>query len=277
MNTSPLDPLPIPDDPPMIGTEGLTRTFRGPDGVDIRAVRDVDLTVHSGERVAILGPNGAGKSTLMRMLSTLLPPSHGSARVAGHDVTTAGHAVRSAIGFVGQGSSAGQAQRVRDEVLTQARIYGAGRTEAKRRTHEILEVLDLAHLANRRSSALSGGQRRRLDLALGLVHGPQLLFLDEPTTGLDPQNRANLWEHLSSIRQQSSMTLVVTTHYLEEADAATDRIVVIDHGQVIADGTPADLKHRHGGGRDATLDDVFLALTGRGLRDGATQQKEATP
>lgn len=262
----------------MIQTKALSRTFAGPDRTAVHAIRDVDLAIDSGESVAILGPNGAGKSTLMRMLSTLLPPTSGRATVAGHDVVTASHAVRSVLGYVGQGSSAGQAQRVRDEIMTQARIYGAGRAQAQHRAREMLDVLELSHLAKRRTATLSGGQRRRLDLALGLVHSPRLLFLDEPTTGLDPQNRANLWEHIRTIREQTGMTLVVTTHYLEEADSAADRIVVVDHGRLIADGTPADLKRLHGGREGATLDDAFLALTGRSLRDADTAlSATATP
>ena len=259
----------------MIQTKALSRTFAGPDRSVVHAIRDVDFAVDSGESVAILGPNGAGKSTLMRMLSTLLPPTGGRATVAGHDVVTGSHAVRSVLGYVGQGSSGGQAQRVCDEVTTQARIYGAGRAQAQHRAREMLDILELSHLAKRRTATLSGGQRRRLDLALGLVHSPRLLFLDEPTTGLDPQNRASLWEHIRTIREQTGMTLVVTTHYLEEADSAADRIVVVDHGRLIADGTSADLKRMHGGREGATLDDVFLALTGRSLRDAGTAPSAA--
>ncbi|MEV5890633.1 ATP-binding cassette domain-containing protein [Nonomuraea fuscirosea] len=233
----------------MISTAHLSRTFRAPGGEEVRAVRSIDLSVAHGETVAVLGPNGAGKSTLMRMLSTLLPPTGGAARVAGFDVRTQAPQVRERIGYVGQGNGAGHTQRAVDEVVTQGRIYGLGRAAARARAAELLAALGLDQLARRRTQAMSGGQRRRLDLAIGLVHLPELLFLDEPTTGLDPQNRDNLWEHIVGMRRRGGTTVVFSTHYLEEADRQADRIVVVDHGRVIADGTPARLKQRHAGDR----------------------------
>lgn len=225
----------------MIRTEGLSKRFeQGKNTID--AVVDVDLDVAEGELVALLGPNGAGKSTTLRMLTTLLPPTAGRAEVAGFDVTADRDEVRRRIGYVGQGSGAGHNQRVRDELVTQGRCYGMTKPASDVRADELLEALDLADLATRKVSTLSGGQRRRLDIALGLVHRPPLLFLDEPTTGMDPQSRANLWEHILRLRESMGTTIVLTTHYLEEADAMAGRVIVIDRGTVIADDTASALK-----------------------------------
>ena len=225
----------------MIHTEGLTRHFPTKDGT-VEAVTDLDLDVGEGELVALLGPNGAGKSTTMRLLTTLLTPTAGRAEVVGRDVVADAAGVRRRIGYVGQGNGAAHSQRVRDELVTQGRAYGLGKDERRRRADELLEALDLAGLADRAANSLSGGQRRRLDVALGLVHRPTLLFLDEPSTGLDPQSRANLWEHILRLRREHGMTIVLTTHYLDEADAMAERVVVIDHGVMIADDTADRLK-----------------------------------
>lgn len=246
----------------MIKTDKLSRSFRAPDGEEVLAVKSVDFSVAQGETVAVLGPNGAGKSTLMRMLSTLLPPTSGSATVAGFDVTTQSSQVRESIGYVGQGNGAGHTQRAIDEIVTQGRIYGLSRAAARARATELLSILGLEQLEKRKNQEMSGGQRRRLDLAIGLVNLPPLLFLDEPTTGLDPQNRANLWDHVVQTREKTGMTIVFTTHYLEEADQAADRIVIIDHGRIIADGTPTLLKQQHVGDR-MTLDTPDLASAER--------------
>ncbi|WFR72004.1 ATP-binding cassette domain-containing protein [Prescottella defluvii] len=225
----------------MIHTEGLTKRFKqGKNTVD--AVVDVELDVAEGELVALLGPDGAGKSTTLRMLTTLLAPTSGRASIAGFDVTTDRDEVRRRIGYVGQGSGAGHDQRVRDELVTQGLCYDMAKAASVARADELLEALDLADLATRKVSTLSGGQRRRLDIALGLVHRPPLLFLDEPTTGMDPQSRANLWEHILRLRAQMGTTIVLTTHYLEEADAMAERVIVIDRGTVIADDTASALK-----------------------------------
>ncbi len=178
----------------------------------------------------------------MRMLGTLIAPTSGTAVVAGHDVVTESAQVRRRIGYVGQGNGAGHSQRVGDELYCQGVIYGLDRAAARRRTAELVENLDLGELVSRKVSALSGGQRRRLDVAMGLVHAPSLLFLDEPTTGLDPQNRANLWEHIQWMRAEHEMTILLTTHYLDEADSMAERLVVVDHGEVIADDTADALK-----------------------------------
>jgi ABC-2 type transport system ATP-binding protein len=318
----------------VIRTRDLTKDFVVNRSNTVHAVRGISLDIEGGELVAVLGPNGAGKTTMIRMLTTLLEPTAGSATVAGHDVVTESATVRSLIGYVGQGNGAGHMQRATDELYSQGLIYGLDRRAARRRAGELLEALDLTALATRKVSSLSGGQRRRLDVAMGLVHQPNLLFLDEPSTGLDPHNRANLWDHILQMRQNAvvPMTIMLTTHYLDEADSMAGRVVVVDHGEVIADDTAEALKadlagdrvvvglddaarvgelaaliERMPGGRDVvvdggtatgrvadgartlpvllreadragltvataqlhrpTLDDVFLSLTGRSLRE----------
>ena len=225
----------------MIRTRGLTKDFARGDRT-VHAVQGLDLDIAAGELVAVLGPNGAGKSTSMRMLTTLIAPTAGRAEVGGHDVVTEAAAVRRTIGYVGQGNGAGHNQRVRDELRTQGAVFGLDRHTARRRADELLEALDLTALAGRKVSSLSGGQRRRLDVAIGLVHAPLILFLDEPSTGLDPQNRANLWSHVLRMRAEHAMTVVLTTHYMDEADAMAERVVVVDHGRIIADDTADRLK-----------------------------------
>ena len=225
----------------MVRTNGLTRHFTAKKEI-VEAVRGIDLTVERGELVALLGPNGAGKSTTLRMLTTLIPPTAGSAVVAGHDVVSDPRAVRRRIGYIGQGNGAAHSQRGRDELVSQGRSYGLSRADARSRAAELIESLDLTAVADRNVSTLSGGQRRRLDIAMGLIHAPDLLFLDEPSTGLDPQNRANLQEHVLELRERYGTTIVITTHYLDEADAIAERVVVVDHGKIIADDTPARLK-----------------------------------
>ncbi|WP_369372392.1 ATP-binding cassette domain-containing protein [Promicromonospora sp. Populi] len=228
----------------MIRTRALTKDFVVSRTNTVHAVRGISLDVEPGELVAVLGPNGAGKTTTLRMLTTLIPPTSGTAEVAGYDVVTHPDRVRSAIGYVGQGGAGGAAQHVRDELVTQGEIYGLDRRTARARAAELLEALDLTEQGDRKVDSLSGGQRRRLDVAVGLVHEPSLLFLDEPSTGLDPHNRANLWEHILRMRTAAStpMTIVLTTHYLDEADTFAERVIVVDHGQVIADNTADALK-----------------------------------
>ena len=235
----------------MIHTRSLTKDFVVNKTNTVHAVRGITLNVEPGELVAVLGPNGAGKSTTMRMLTTLIAPTAGSATVAGHDVVAESAQVRRLIGYVGQGNGAGHNQRVGDELYSQGLIYGLDRRTAKRRAAELLDALDLGDLGSRKVSSLSGGQRRRLDVAMGLVHSPSLLFLDEPSTGLDPQNRANLWEHILQMRANAStpMTIMLTTHYLDEADSMAGRVVVVDHGEVIADDTAEALKAELAGDR----------------------------
>ncbi|MBV2363710.1 ATP-binding cassette domain-containing protein [Streptomonospora nanhaiensis] len=230
----------------MIHTRDLTRSFTTKSGT-VQAVRGLNLDVEAGELVAFLGPNGAGKSTSLRMLTTLLAPTSGSATVAGHDVVADPHGVRRRIGYVGQGHGAGYGQRLGEELVTQGRLYGLTRAEARTRAARLMADLELEGLEKRHTSQLSGGQRRRLDIAMGLIHRPDLLFLDEPSTGLDPHSRANLWAHIARLRDDYGTTIFLTTHYLDEADTTAERVVVIDHGTVIADGTPDDLKGKVAG------------------------------
>jgi ABC-2 type transport system ATP-binding protein len=225
----------------MIRARGLTRHFTVKKET-AEAVRGLDLQVDTGELVALLGPNGAGKSTTLRMLTTLIAPTSGTAEVAGYDITADQRAVRSRIGYIGQGNGAGQSQRGRDELISQGRCYGMTISAARARANELIASLDLEGVADRVVSSLSGGQRRRLDIAMGLIHSPEVLFLDEPSTGLDPQNRANLQEHILKLRADHGTTVVLTTHYLDEADSMAERVIVIDHGRVIADDSPARLK-----------------------------------
>ncbi|MFF3445119.1 ATP-binding cassette domain-containing protein [Streptosporangium sp. NPDC002721] len=232
----------------MITTRGLTRSFHV-GGQQVDAVRGVDIDVSAGECVTLLGPNGAGKTTSFRMLTTLLRPTSGTATVAGCDLLADPASVRRNIGYVAQGGGTSGEYTVFEEIELQGRLYGLSKAEARRRGGEVLEQLELTGLEKRLVSTLSGGQRRRLDVALGLVHSPQVVFLDEPTSGLDPQSRAALWKRLHMLRTELGTTVFVTTHYLEEADAFSDRVLIIDHGQIIAEGTPEALKAKVTGHR----------------------------
>ncbi|GGK35521.1 ABC transporter [Pilimelia terevasa] len=321
----------------MIRARGLVQTFKSRQGrekTEVRAVDGVDLDVAEGEIVGFLGPNGAGKTTTLRMLTTLLRPTAGEATVAGYDVATQSKDVRRAIGYVSQSGATGSVARAGDEVIDHGMLYGMSQAEARQRGQELFSQFELDGMWTRQPKTLSGGQRRRLDIVMGLIHVPRLVFLDEPTTGLDPQARANLWTHISNLRDQRGTTVFITTHYLDEADALSDRIIVIDHGKIVAADTPENLKSqvagdsvdlevadiaqapvvakaldaltedgdrvvvdgRHVRGRirragtavpgllrdltqadvelnsievrRPTLDDVFLALTGRSLREG---------
>ncbi|MFF5936713.1 ABC transporter ATP-binding protein [Streptomyces sp. NPDC012508] len=245
---------------PIISTAGLARTFQTKNG-PVEAVRGIDLTVRPGEILGLLGPNGAGKTTTLRMLTTLLPPTGGVATVAGHDLLADPAAVRQRIGYVAQAGGVDPQETVRSELVIQGRLYRLSRTDAAARAEELARELGLTDLLDRSTAALSGGQRRRLDIALGLTHRPGVLFLDEPTTGLDPGSRADLWALVRRLRDEHGTTVVLTTHYLDEADALADRLVIVDKGVVIAEGTPAALKAEHG---VTTLQDAFLAITGRG-------------
>jgi ABC-2 type transport system ATP-binding protein len=322
----------------MIEARGLARTFRTRTGT-VEAVRGIDLDVGVGEIVGLLGPNGAGKTTTQRMLATLLLPTAGEATVAGCDLRRDPVGVRRQLGYVSQGGGTNPAAKVDEELVTQAQLYGVSRAVAAERAVALREVLDLGDLGGRTIKTLSGGQRRRLDVALGLVHEPKLVFLDEPSTGLDPHTRANLWGHIRALRDRNRVTILLTTHYLDEADALCDRIMIIDHGKIVAVGTPGELKRRiagdlvtfelddtaraiellraRGDARDVTpverglrvtvdhgeaqalplmraldeagiavgalsirhpsLDDVFLTLTGRSLRDDTPRANGEVP
>ena len=229
----------------MISAVGLAKTFKTRRG-EVEAVRGVDLEVKAGEIVGFLGPNGAGKTTTLRMLTTLLEPTAGTAIVAGADLRREPVEVRRRIGYVGQGGGTDGACTVAEELVTQAELYRIGAAEARERSQKLLAQLELAGLEERYIKTLSGGQKRRLDIALGLVHAPGLVFLDEPTTGLDPQSRANLWDHIRGL-SDGGTTVFLTTHYLEEADALCDRLMIMDHGQIVAAGTPRALKQQVAG------------------------------
>ena len=234
----------------MIEARGLAKRFRTRAGV-VDAVRHVDIDVRPGEVVGFLGPNGAGKTTTLRMLTTLLAPNTGHATVAGHDLRREPVAVRRRIGYVPQRGSTSPQALVGEELIDHGRLHGSSRGEVQRRGRALLSELDLEGTWERPTGTLSGGQRRRLDIALGLINQPPLLFLDEPTTGLDPQSRANLWGHIRELRDVRGVTVFITTHYLEEADALCDRILVIDHGEIVAEGSPAQLKASLSGERVA--------------------------
>ncbi|WP_312007163.1 ATP-binding cassette domain-containing protein [Nocardioides alcanivorans] len=192
--------------------------------------------------VGFLGPNGAGKTTTLRMLTTLLKPTEGTARVAGFDVATQAQDVRRSIGYVSQAGSTFSSAIAGDEVMDHGMLYGMSRRDAERKGKELFEQLDLPGLWRRMPKNMSGGQKRRLDIAMGLIHEPNLVFLDEPTTGLDPQARANLWEHIAGLRARQGVTVFLTTHYLDEADHLADRIVIIDKGRIVASDTADNLK-----------------------------------
>jgi ABC-2 type transport system ATP-binding protein len=230
----------------VIHARGLARTFRKRKQ-EVHAVVGVDLDVAAGEIVGFLGPNGAGKTTTLRMLTTLLEPTAGTATVAGCDLRADPVGVRRRIGYVSQSGSTAPEARAGEEVVDHARLYGMSTADATARGKQLFRELDLDGLWERQPKTLSGGQRRRLDIAVGLIHIPELVFLDEPTTGLDPQARANLWTHIRALREERGTTVFLTTHYLDEADALCDRILVIDHGAIVASGTPDELKSQVGG------------------------------
>jgi ABC-2 type transport system ATP-binding protein len=231
---------------PIIEAHGLARTFQVHNHT-VQAVRGVDMTVAAGEIVGFLGPNGAGKTTTLRMLTTLLTPTAGTATIAGHDLLRDPGGVRRQLGYVAQSGGTDPQSLVIEELILQARLYRIGRAEAARRTDVLAEQFDLGAVLRRPVRTLSGGQRRRLDLAMGLVHQPPLVFLDEPTSGLDPQSRSNLWEHVRRMREDLGVTVFLTTHYLDEADALCDRLLVIDQGRIVGEGTPEALKRRISG------------------------------
>jgi ABC-2 type transport system ATP-binding protein len=221
-----------------IVAEQLVREFKkGP-----RAVDGIDLRVAPGEIYGFLGPNGAGKSTTVLMLTTLLPPTAGSARVAGHDVLKEGPKVRKAIGAALQEAALDPLLTGREHLRLQMAMHGIGGEERKRRSDELLDRVGLTEAADRKVQGYSGGMKRRLDLALALVHRPRVLFLDEPTTGLDPQSRAALWKEVGRLSREEGVTVFLTTQYLEEADVLADRVGIIDRGRIVAEGTPDQLK-----------------------------------
>jgi ABC-2 type transport system ATP-binding protein len=224
----------------VISVRQLRRVFKSRQST-VEAVAGIDLEVYAGEIFGFLGPNGAGKTTTLRMLATLLPLTSGDATVAGQDLRRHPGEVRRRIGYVGQRGGADPEITGRSELIFEARLYGVSPAEARLRAAELIETLELESCADRKVSTYSGGQKRRLDVGVGLVHRPQLLFLDEPTTGLDPQSRARMWDEVRQLRDEGT-TVFLTTHYLEEADALCNRVAIIDHGKIVAEGTPDELK-----------------------------------
>jgi ABC-2 type transport system ATP-binding protein len=233
----------------MIETRGLRKSFRSRQGRAkkvVEAVRGVDLDVAAGEIFGFLGPNGAGKTTTLRMLATLIEPDGGTATIAGADLLREPGEVRRRIGYVAQGGSTWDDSTAREELVHQARLYGIGKAEATARAARVLEAFQLSEYADRRCKTYSGGQRRRVDIALGIIHEPKVVFLDEPTSGLDPQSRAHMWDEIRRLRGDG-MTVFITTHYLDEADALCDRLSIMDYGEIVASGTPASLKREISG------------------------------
>jgi ABC-2 type transport system ATP-binding protein len=249
------------DRPLAVEARGLVKTYD-----DVEAVRGVDLHVKAGEVFGFLGPNGAGKSTTVKMLTTLLTITAGSASVAGVDVASDPDEVRRRIGVALQEAGLDPRQDGRELLVLQARLFGMSPAEAAERAKELLALVELEDAADRRIKTYSGGMKRRLDLASALVHRPDVLFLDEPTTGLDPSSRLTIWDEVRRINEQGT-TVFLTTQYLEEADALCDRLAIIDGGRIVREGTPASLKaelrERLGLDADPSLDDVFLDATGR--------------
>ncbi|MFI1995168.1 ABC transporter ATP-binding protein [Actinoplanes sp. NPDC020271] len=227
---------------PAVSVAGLRKTFGTTTVLD-----DIDLTVTEGTVFALLGPNGAGKTTMVRILATLLPPDGGSIRVAGHDLARDPDGVRASIGLTGQFAAVDRLLTVGENLRLMAALHRLGKIEGKRRVDELIERFDLAESANKPVSLLSGGQQRRLDLAMTLVGNPRLIFLDEPTTGLDPRSRHTMWQIVRGLVAEG-VTVFLTTQYLDEADELADRIAVLDHGRIVVEGTPDELKRRIPGG-----------------------------
>jgi ABC-2 type transport system ATP-binding protein len=257
-------------------TEGLVKHYEGRDGA-VEAVRGVNLDVRRGEIFGFLGPNGAGKSTTVRMLTTLLTITGGRAEVAGVDVVAEPDAARTRMGVALQEAGLDPRQTGRELLDLHGRLFGLSKERAAERANELLDLVDLNEAADRVLKGYSGGMQRRLDLAAALVHEPEVLFLDEPTTGLDPASRLTIWEELRRINQHGT-TIFLTTQYLEEADQLCERIAIIDEGRIVREGTPGrlkdELRDRRGDGADPTLDDVFLDATGRTRERGEGEVQE---
>jgi ABC-2 type transport system ATP-binding protein len=242
----------------MIETIGLRKTFRtgrGRKAATVEAVRGVDLMVGKGEIFGFLGPNGAGKTSTLRMLATLIEPDGGTATIAGADLRRDPGEVRRVVGYVAQGGCTWGEVSAREELVLHARMHGIGKSEALRRAATALEAFELTEFADRLCKTYSGGQRRRVDIAMGVIHAPLVLFLDEPTTGLDPQSRNHVWNEVRRLRTEG-VTVFLTTHYMDEADALCDRISIIDYGRIVAEGTPGQLK------KEITGDVVVVGVNG---------------
>ncbi|MBV8251133.1 MAG: ATP-binding cassette domain-containing protein [Chitinophaga sp.] len=243
-------------------TSGLKKSYSN-GKESIPAVNGVNLEVFSGEIFGFLGPNGAGKTTTLRMLTTLLQPDAGEVVICSYDLYKQPEKIRAVIGYVSQSGGADKDATAWEDLILQARLYGMPKRAAAARASELLEALGLEDIADRRPATYSGGQKRRLDIAIGMINKPKILFLDEPTTGLDPHSREQLWDEVRKLRDLGT-TIFLTTHYMEEADALSDRIAIMDQGQIILTGTPASLKEAiSSSDTQASLNDVFLHHTGR--------------
>jgi ABC-2 type transport system ATP-binding protein len=257
-----------------IEVEGLEREFKG----GIRAVDGIDITVEAGEIYGFLGPNGAGKSTTVLMLTTLLPPTAGTARVLGLDVVHNGPKVREVIGAALQEAALDPLLTGREHLRLQTALHNLPRRERASRVQELLERVGLRQAADRKVNGYSGGMKRRLDLALALVNRPRVLFLDEPTTGLDPQSRSALWEEVGRLAKEEAVTVFLTTQYLEEADVLADHVGIIDHGHIVAEGTPAALKAEIGRPTvEAVPDDPEQRAAVAGVLERFGELTSATP
>jgi ABC-2 type transport system ATP-binding protein len=235
---------------------------------DFTAVDGVSFRVEAGEIFGLLGPNGAGKSTLIRMLVTLLPPTSGSAAINGFDVVKKADDVRRSIGVIPQAMTSDLELTVEENLIIFAKLYGVPRARRNRLIAELIAAVELTQWADKPVKNLSGGMRRRVEIARGLVHEPKVFFLDEPTTGLDPVSRTGAWAMLEKIKSERDLTVLLTTHYMDEADKLCDRIAIVDHGKLVALDTPARLKASiPGASEKTTLDDVFVHYAGRDLRD----------
>ena len=244
-----------------IVAEGLEKRYG-----EVQALDGVSFRVRSGEVFGLLGPNGAGKSTTVKVLTTLTTPDRGRAEVAGHDVVRDPNAVRRSIGYVPQSSGVDRDATGRENLMLQGRVQGMSGARLRDRVQHLLELLGIAEAADRVVRGYSGGMKRRLDVGLGLVHGPQVLFLDEPTTGLDPEARAAMWEELAVLAREELLTILLTTHYLEEADVLTDRLAIVSRGRIVVEGTAEELKERLQGEAvvvelaDGAVDDAVAAV-----------------
>jgi ABC-2 type transport system ATP-binding protein len=251
----------------IIETHDLTRVFGS-----LTAVDRLTLSIEAGETFGLLGPNGAGKTTTLKMLTTLLPPTSGQAMIAGLDVVRRAEAVRRLIGYVPQMVSADGTLTGYENLLVFARLYDIPRKEAELRVRAALDYMNLSDSANKLVRQYSGGMIRRLEIAQSLLHRPPILFLDEPTVGLDPGARHAVWEHIEQLRQEFGTTILLTTHQMEEADSLCDRVAIMHLGKVVAIGSPDELKAQIGG-EDRTLDDVFIHFTGKELNSGGSYRE----
>ncbi len=252
---------------PILETQQLTRNFKS-----LRAVDALDLSVEPGEVFGLLGPNGAGKTTTIKMLTTLLPPTSGKAIVAGFDVVRQSTSVRRVIGYVPQMISADGTLTGRENLMVFARLYDIPRRESQERVGASLAFMGLDDSADKLVRDYSGGMIRRLEIAQSMLHRPPMLFLDEPTVGLDPNARRTVWDHIEELRNHYGTTILLTTHLMEEADSLCDRVAIMHHGKVVAMGTPAELKSSIDG-RNKTLDDVFIHYTGDELESGGSYRE----